>query len=148
MKWSHLKKSVIFFFLCGKKQGPNQWFCSDKKSKQNKKNSKKKKKKILQLICADIVFKMVCGNLFKEVLRCLSFGDFKVPKNCSSITMKLLIKLNWQKIKKILHTALKAINSQIIIKFLEDRIKPWRVGALGVCTGYHFFKRKLLVMAF
>ena len=147
MKWSHLKKSVNFFFFVEKNKAQISGFAVTKKANK-KKIQKKKKKKILQLICADIVFKMVCGNLFKEVLRCLSFGDFKVPKNCSSITMKLLIKLNWQKIKKILHTALKAINSQIIIKFLEDRIKPWRVGALGVCTGYHFFKRKLLVMAF
>ena len=87
-----LEKKCKIYFFCGKNQGPNQWFCSDKKSKQNKKNPKKKK--ILQLICADMVFKMVCGNLFKEVLRCLSFGDFKVPKNCSSITIKLLIQLN------------------------------------------------------
>ena len=34
------------------------------------------------------------------------------------------------------------------VKFLQDTIKPWRVGALGVCTGYHFFLRKLLVRAF
>ena len=26
-----------------------------------------------------------------------------------------------------------------LAKFLQDRIKPWRVGALRVCTGYHFF---------
>ena len=25
-----------------------------------------------------------------------------------------------------------------LIKFLQDKIKPWRVGALRVCTGYHF----------
>ena len=42
-----LEKKCKFFFFCGKKQGPNQWFCSDKKSKQNKKNSKKKKEKNL-----------------------------------------------------------------------------------------------------
>ena len=35
-----------------------------------------------------------------------------------------------------------------LIKFLQDRIKPWKVGALKVCTGYHFFKRKSLVRAF
>ena len=148
MKWSHLKKSVKFIFFVEKNKAQISGFAVTKKANKIKKNKKKSKKIILQLICADMVFKMVCGNLFKEVLRCLSFGDFKVPKNCTSITIKLLIKLNWQKIKKILHTALKAINPQIIIKFLEDRIKPSRVGALGVCTGYHFFKRKLLVMAF
>ena len=43
-----LEKKCKFFFFCGKKQGPNQWFCSDKKSKQ-KKNSKKKRKKSCSL---------------------------------------------------------------------------------------------------
>ena len=27
-----------------------------------------------------------------------------------------------------------------LVKFLQDRIKPWRVGALRVCTGYNFIK--------
>ena len=35
-----------------------------------------------------------------------------------------------------------------LVKFLQDRIKPWRVGALRVCTDYHFFKQKSLVRAF
>ena len=26
-----------------------------------------------------------------------------------------------------------------LAKFLLDRIKPWRIGALRVCTGYHIF---------
>ena len=39
-----LEKKCKIYFFCGKNQGPNQWFCSDKKSKQNKKNPKKKKK--------------------------------------------------------------------------------------------------------
>ena len=26
-----------------------------------------------------------------------------------------------------------------LVKFLQERIKHWRVGALRVCTGYHFF---------
>ena len=25
-----------------------------------------------------------------------------------------------------------------LIKYLQDKIKPWRVGPLRVCTGYHF----------
>ena len=33
-------------------------------------------------------------------------------------------------------------------KFLQNRDKPWRVGALRVCSGYHCFKRKSLVRAF
>ena len=35
-----------------------------------------------------------------------------------------------------------------LAKFLQDRIQPWRVGALRVCTGYHIFKRKSIVRAF
>ena len=35
-----------------------------------------------------------------------------------------------------------------LAKFLQDRIKPRRIGALRVCTGYHFLKRESLVRAF
>ena len=35
-----------------------------------------------------------------------------------------------------------------LAKFLRDRIKPWRDGALRVCIGYHFFKGKSLVRVF
>ena len=34
-----------------------------------------------------------------------------------------------------------------LAKFLQDRIKPWRIRALRVCTGYHFFKRESLAWA-
>ena len=30
-----------------------------------------------------------------------------------------------------------------LANFLKDRIKPWRVGALRVCTAYHFFLKKV-----
>ena len=32
-----------------------------------------------------------------------------------------------------------------VVKFLQAVIKPLRVEALEVCTGYHFLKRKFLV---
>ena len=35
-----------------------------------------------------------------------------------------------------------------LTKFLHDRIKSWRVGALRICTGYHFSQRRSLVRAF
>ena len=35
-----------------------------------------------------------------------------------------------------------------LVKFVQDRVKPWRVGALRVCAGNNFFKRKSLVRAF
>ena len=51
----------------------------------------------------------------------------KVPKKLFfTITIKLLTKLDRQKIKKIPHIVLKTIT----VKFLQDRIKPCRVGAL------------------
>ena len=47
-----------------------------------------------------------------------------------------------QKIKKIPYTALKTIILQIYhVKFLKDRIKPWKIGARRVSTGYHFLKQ-------
>ena len=33
-------------------------------------------------------------------------------------------------------------------KFLPDKIKPRGIGALRVCTDYHFFETKSLVRAF
>ena len=44
-------------------------------------------KNSFQLICGDMIFKTVCGFFLKKskwVLGYLSFGSFKVPKNCSS----------------------------------------------------------------
>ena len=35
-----------------------------------------------------------------------------------------------------------------LTEFLQGRIKPWRVVALRLCTGYHLFKRKSLMRAF
>ena len=45
-----------------------------------------REKNFFQLICADIIFKTVCGIFFlnKWVSSYLSFGVFKVPKNGSS----------------------------------------------------------------
>ena len=31
-----------------------------------------------------------------------------------------------------------------IEKFLQDKIKPWKVGALRVSTGYQLFKKKFV----
>ena len=44
------------------------------------------RKKSVHLICADSIFKTLCGNFFlhKWVSRYLTFDDFTVPKNFSS----------------------------------------------------------------
>ena len=52
----------------------------------------------------------------------------------------VLIKLDRQKIKKILPTILETIISQIISQNFST--------ILRVCTGYHFSRRKLLMRAF
>ena len=35
-----------------------------------------------------------------------------------------------------------------LVKFMQDRLKSWRVGALRVCTGYHFFLTKIVSEGF
>ena len=54
--------------------------------------------------------------------------------------IKLSIKLDQQKIKKIPHNRFgdNYLTNHVVI-FLQDKIKTWRVGALRVCTGYHSF---------
>ena len=51
-------------------------------------------------------------------------------------TIKLLIKL----LIKPAHHFGDSYLTNHLVKFLEDRIKPRRVGALRVCTGNHFLK--------
>ena len=91
--------------------------------------------------CAEIFFfdKWVTSNL--------SFGDFKVLKNCSS---QKTINKNWSTKNQENSTHRFGDDYPInhLIKFRQDRIKPWRVGALKVCTGYHFFWTKSLVRVF
>ena len=91
--------------------------------------------------CAEIFF------LDKWVTSNLSFGDFKVLKNCSS---QKTINKNWSTKNQENSTHRFGDDYPInhLIKFRQDRIKPWRVGALKVCTGYHFFWTKSLVRVF
>ena len=128
-----MKKSIKLFFVW-KKWGPNQWFFE--------KNSSS--------LFVQIWSTRRCVDIFlnKWVWRYLGFGDFKVLKKLILI-VKLLIKLDRQKIKKnSAHCFGDNYLTNHVIKFLQDRFKPWRVGALKGCTGYHFFKRKLLVTTF
>ena len=50
--------------------------------------------------------------------------------------MNLIDKKN----NKILHTVLESYFTNYLVKFLQDRIRPCRVGALRVYTNYHFLK--------
>ena len=81
--------------------------------------------------------------LTKWVSRYLSFGDFKVLHN------KIINKTRSTKNPE--NSAHRFVDNCLTnhpAKFLQDRIKPGRDGALRVCTVCHFFKRKSLVRAF
>ena len=65
--------------------------------------------------------------LKKLFSRYLSFSDFKVPKNRSTI--------NQENFALCFGDYL----TNHLVKFLQDKIKPWRAGSLRVYTGYHFF---------
>ena len=81
--------------------------------------------------------------LTKWVSRYLSFGDFKVLHN------KIINKTRSTKNPE--NSANRFVDNCLTnhpAKFLQDRIKPGRDGALRVCTVCHFFKRKSLVRAF
>ena len=81
--------------------------------------------------------------LTKWVSTYLSFGDFKVLHN------KIINKTRSTKNPE--NSAHRFVDNCLTnhpAKFLQDRIKPGRDGALRVCTVCHFFKRKSLVRAF
>ena len=96
-------------------------------------------KKIPRLIRVDKTFKTVCGNFF----------DFNGYRNIYSLVI-----LRFQKIAlhdKIINETRLTKNQENsahhsgdnyltnhLVKFLHDRIKPWRLGARTVCTSYHF----------
>ena len=96
-------------------------------------------KKIPQLIRVDKTFKKVYENFF----------DFNGCRNIYSLVI-----LRFRKIAlhdKIINETRLTKNQENsayhlgdnyltnhLVKFLHDRIKPWRLGALRVCTGYHF----------
>ena len=76
--------------------------------------------------------------LNKWVSKYLSLGDFKVRKIAldNKIDNKTLSTKNQE---NSAHPFGGNYLTNHVVKFLQDRTKPWRVGALRVCTGYHFF---------
>ena len=113
--------------------------CQKLKVLKNKLFLKKNSSSLFALIrfsnrCADILTKKIDLEIFylSVILRFEKLF----------LTVKLLIRRKQQKIKKILHTLLKTITSQInLVKFLKYRIKPWRTGTRRVSTGYYFLKQ-------
>ena len=138
-----MKKSIKLIF-CRKKWHRNLWFFSHEKSSKSLKKMFFKKKSI-QLICADIIFKTECRNLFEingsqdiSILMILQF--WKIV-----LLHKIINKISLtKKQENSAHCFGDNYLTDHLIKFLQDRIKPWRVGALRVCTGYHFFLTKIV----
>ena len=98
------------------------------------------KKKFFQLICVDIIFKTVCRNFFiyKWISRYLSLVNFKVRK---IVLYNKIINKNWLTKNQENSAQGFGVNylTNHLVKFLQDRINLWRVGAPRVCTGYQFF---------
>ena len=68
-----------------KKRGPNQWFYSHKKSSKSLKKIFFEKKFLPAYLCRyDLQNGVWKFFLNKWVSRYLSWGDFKIPKYCSS----------------------------------------------------------------
>ena len=107
------------------------------------------KKNFFQLICADMIFK-TCGIfLNKWFSRYLSLGDFKVISILIVFQNKIS---NETRLTKSQENSAHRIGDNYLmnhlVKFLQDRIKPRRVGALTVCTDYNFFYRKIVSEGF
>ena len=114
--------------FCGKKWGPNQWFYSCKKSfKFFEKLFFKKKKFIPPYFCRyDLPNGVQKFLQNKWVLKYLSFGDFKVLKIV--LHHKIINKNRSTKSQEnSAHHFVDNYLTNHIAKFLQDRIKPWRV---------------------
>ena len=111
---NHIWKKLQNYFFVEKNEAQTSGFVVAEKAPSLWKKLKKKKKKnrpgyLRGYDLQKHVRKFFLNEWFS---RYLSFCDFKVPK--SLFTIKLLIKLDREKIKKILHTVLETIISRII----------------------------------
>ena len=82
----------------------------------------------------------MCENLFKInwSLDISTFDDFTVSKNGSS--QSIINKVQTTKyLENYAHGVGGNYLANLLVKFLQDRIKPWGVRALRVSTVYLFF---------
>ena len=131
-----MKKSIKLFF-CGIKWRP-------KKSPW-----KDLKKKSFPHICTDKTYKTVCGIFFKmngsrDIYFSLIFWFRKTVLHHKIINKTRSTKSQENSAHRFEDNYL----TNHLVKFLQDRIKPWRVGALRVCTVYHFFLTKTVSEGF
>ena len=129
--------TLIFF---GQKWGPNQWFYSREKSSKSLNNFFFEKQNLPACLYKCDLQNGV-RNIFwnKWVSRYLGFSDFKILKN--SLQNKIVNKTRSTKNQEnFAHHLGDNYLANHLVKVLQDRSKTWRVGALRLCTGYHFFK--------
>ena len=135
---NHIWKKTTKSAFCGKKWRPNQWFCSRKKAPSLWKKIFWKRKP--SSLFVRIWSSKPCAEVFlnKWFLRYLNFSDFKVPKIVlhNKITNKTWYTKNQENSS---HVFGDNNLTNRLEKFLQGRIKPWRVRALRVCTGFNFF---------
>ena len=97
-------------------------------------------KKSFQLICADKIFKTMCGNF----LKINGSWDISLPVILRFRKIVHLHKIiNKTRLTKKQEHSAHCFGDDYLtdhhVKYLQDRIKVWRVGALKrVCTDYHF----------
>ena len=104
----------------------------------------KKKKKPSSLLLAKI-FKKLRGNFFlKKIGQDFNFWWFHGSKKLF-FTKKSFTKRERQKNQENSAHGFEENYLANLTKFMQDRIKPYKVGALRVGTGYNFFCKKHLV---
>ena len=133
-----MKKKYKVIFLCKKNDTQVSGFAFVEKAPTLKK--KFLKEKSFQLICADKIFKTVGGNIFKtnQSRDIWTFGDFTFQKLV--LSNKIINKIRTTKnLENSTHCFRENYLANLFVKFLQDRIKPWKVGVLRGSTGYLFF---------
>ena len=129
-----MEKSIKLF-LCGKKDAQISRVAVVKKAPSNWKNFFRKKK-----ILPVKTYKTVCKHFLKingsrDIQLSLIFWLWKTGLHHKIINKNRSTKNQENSAHRFGDNYL----TNHLVKFLQDGIKTWRVGALGVCIGYHFF---------
>ena len=107
------------------------------------------KKKFFQLICTDKTYKTMCQNFLKQMgLEIFNFWWFFWFRK--TVLHHKIINKTWStksQENSAHHFGVNYLTNHLV-KFLQNRIKPWGVGALTVRTGYHFFLTKIVSEGF
>ena len=141
-----MKKTIKLFF-CEKMRPRSVVWQSRKKVPSPWKKIFRKKKP--SSVFVQIWSSKPCAEIFlnKWVLRYLSFSDLRFRKIV--LHNKIINKTRSTKNQEnSMHRFGDNYLTNHLVKFLQVRIKPWRVGALRVRTAYHFFLKKIVSEGF